>query len=76
MKNLPRSGNGGDLGGKRKTRRQERVGSVAANPDNLENRKEARGGAQGNLSLSKNYTSRECVPLLSRLIKCFRNKYH
>ena len=25
------------LGGKRKKRRQERVGSVAANPDNLEN---------------------------------------
>ena len=29
-------GNGGDLGGKRKKGRKERVGSVAANPDNLE----------------------------------------
>ena len=35
--------NGGDLGGKRKKRRQERVGLVAANPDNLENSKEAGG---------------------------------
>ena len=26
------------------TRRQERVGSIAANPDDLENIKEARGG--------------------------------
>ena len=32
-------GNGGDLGGKRKTRRQERVGSV--NPEDLENSKKA-----------------------------------
>ena len=38
-------GNGGDLGGKRKKRRQERVGSVAADPDNLENSKEAGGGS-------------------------------
>ena len=36
-------GNRGDLGGTRKKRRQERVGSVAANPDNLENSKEAGG---------------------------------
>ena len=36
-------GNGGDLGGKRKTRRKERVDPVAANPDNLENNKEAGG---------------------------------
>ena len=36
-----RVGNGGDLGGKRKKRRKERVGPVAANPDNLENNKEA-----------------------------------
>ena len=28
-------GNGGDLGGNRKTRRQESIGSVAADPDNL-----------------------------------------
>ena len=32
---------------KRKKRRQERVGSVATNPDNIENRKEAGGEAQG-----------------------------
>ena len=31
-------GNGGDLGGKTKKRRQERVGSVAGDPVNLENR--------------------------------------
>ena len=37
-------GNGGDLGGKRKKLRKERVGPVAANPDNLENNKEAGGG--------------------------------
>ena len=43
-------GNGGDLGGK--TRRQERVCSVAANSDNLENKKEAGGGAQGTQGLS------------------------
>ena len=30
-----RGGNGGDMGGKRKKCRKERVGSVAANPDNL-----------------------------------------
>ena len=39
--------NGGDLGGKRKKCRKERVGPVAANPDNLENNKEAGGGEQG-----------------------------
>ena len=35
-------GNGRDLGGKREKCR--RVGPVAANPDNLERNKEARGG--------------------------------
>ena len=39
-----RAGNGGDTGGKRKKCRKERVGSVAANPDNLESNKEAGGG--------------------------------
>ena len=38
--------------------------------------KEAGGGAQGTLSLSKNCTSRESVSPLSRLIRGFRNKYH
>ena len=39
--------NGGDLGEKRKKHRKERVGPVAANPDNLGSNKEAGGGAQG-----------------------------
>ena len=47
--------------------------TVAANPDNQENNKEARGGAQGIQGLSKNCTSRESVSPLSRLIKDFRN---
>ena len=38
-----RAGNGGDMGGKRKKCRKERVGSVAANPDNLGSNKEAGG---------------------------------
>ena len=36
---------------KRRKRRQERVGSVAADPDNLENSKEARREAQDNQGL-------------------------
>ena len=36
-------GNGGDLGGIRIKCRQERIGSVIADPDNLQNRKKARG---------------------------------
>ena len=42
-------GNGGDLGGKREEKKI-RKGSVAADSDNLENRKEARGEAQGTQS--------------------------
>ena len=57
-----RAGNGGDLGGKRKTCRKGRVGSVAANPDYLESNKEAGEGAQGTQGSCKNCTSRECVP--------------
>ena len=68
-------GNGGDLGGKRKKCRKERVDPVAANPDNLESNKEARGGAQGTQGSSKNCISRESVSPLSRLIRGFRNKY-
>ena len=71
-----RAGNGGDMGGKRKKYRKERVGSVAANPDNLGSSKEAGGGAQGAQGSSKICTSRESVSPLSRLIKGFRNKYH
>ena len=71
------AGNGGDLGGgKKNKRRKERNGPAAANPDNLESSKEARGGARGTQGSSKNCTSRESVSPLSRLIRGFRNKYH
>ena len=40
-------GNRGDSGRNRKIRRQERIGSVAADPDNQENIKEAGREAQG-----------------------------
>ena len=68
-----RAGNGGDTGGKRKICRKERVGPVAANPDNLESNKKAGGGAQGTQGSNKNCTSRESVSPLSRLIRGFRN---
>ena len=71
-----RAGNGRDMGGKRKKCRKERVGSVAANSDNLGNNKEAGGGAQGAQGSSNICTSRESVSPLSRLIRGFRNKYH
>ena len=54
----------------------ERFGSVAANPENLESNKEAGGGAQGTQGSSKNCTSRKSVSPLSRLIRGFRNKYN
>ena len=38
-----RAGNGGDMGGKRKKCGKERVGSVAAKPDNLGSNNEAGG---------------------------------
>ena len=69
-------GNGGDLGGKRKNRRQKSVGSVAADPENLEISKEAGKEAQGTQGLSKNCTTRKGVFPLSRLNGSFRNKYH
>ena len=71
-----RAGNAGDIGGKRKKCRKERVGSVVANPDNLESNKEAGGGAQRAQGSSKICTSRESVSPLSRLIRGFRNKNH
>ena len=71
-----RAGNGGDMGGKRKICRKERVGSVAANSDNLGSNKEAGGGAQGAQGSGKICTSRESVSPLSRLIRGFRNKHH
>ena len=67
-----RAGNGGDMAGKRKKCSKERVGSVAANLDNLGSNKEAGGGAQG----AQICTSKESVSPLSRLIRGFRNKYH
>ena len=69
-------GNGGDFGGTRKRCRKGSVGPAAANSNIVEINKEAGGGAQGTLSLSKNCTSRESVSPLSRLIRGFRNKYH
>ena len=71
-----RAGNGGDTGGKRNKCRKERVYSVAANPDNLESKKEAGRGTQGAQGSSKICTSRESVSPLSRLIRGFRNMYH
>ena len=64
------------MGGKRKKCRKERVGSVAANPDNPGSNKEEGGGAQGAQGSSKICTRRESVSPLSRLIRRFRNKYH
>ena len=66
--------NGGDLDGRRKKRRQEVIGSLDVDPEDLENRKEAGREAQGAQGLSKN--RREIVSLLSRPIRGFRNKYH
>ena len=60
-------GNGRDLGGKRKKCRKERVGAVAAIPDNLESNKEAGEGAQGTQEPSKNLTSKERVCPLCRV---------
>ena len=51
--------------------RKEMVGSVAANPHNLESNKEAGGGAQCTQGSSKNCTSRESVSRLSRLFRVF-----
>ena len=58
------------------THRKERVGSVAANQDNLGSNKEAGGGAQGAQGSNKICTSRGSVSPLSRLIRGFRNKCH
>ena len=56
--------------------RQKSVGSIAADPDNLEKSNEAGREAQGNQGLSENCTSRESVSPLSGLIRGFRKKYH
>ena len=76
MQETPKyAGNGVDLGEKRKKCRKERVGSVAANPDNLESNKEAGGGGQSTQGSSKNCSYRESVSP-SRLIGGVRNRYH
>ena len=54
----------------------ERVGSVAADPDNLENSKEGGREVQGTRGLSKNCTNREKLSLLLRVIRGFCNKCH
>ena len=63
-----RAGNGGDTGGKRKKCRNKGLVQWS--------KKEAGGGAQGTQGSSKNFTSRESVSPLSRLIRGFRNKYY
>ena len=60
--------------GKIKNVDKESVDSVSTDPDNLGNRKEAGRNAQGTRGLSKNYTSRDIVSPLSRLIRGFRIK--
>ena len=69
---------GGEAKKRNKKRRLERIGSIAADPDNLENRNKAGGEVQGTQGLNENCTSRESVPPLSRLIinRGFRKKYH
>ena len=64
-------GNEEDLGGKREKFRQDQVGSVAADPDDLKNRREAGGGAQGTQGLYKDCTSRESVSHLCVLSEVF-----
>ena len=54
-------GNGGDLGGKRRKCRTERVGPVAANPDDLESNKEAGGEHKVLRAQVELYQQRECV---------------
>ena len=61
---------------RKKKRRQESAGLVAADPENLESKKEAGRETQDTRGLSKNCTSRENVSLLTRLILRFRNKCH
>ena len=67
-------GNRGDLNGRRKVRRQERVGLVGVDPEDLENRKEVEKEAHAAQDLSKN--CRESMSPLSRLIRGFWNKYN
>ena len=63
-----------DSGGKRKKRRQKRVGSVDVDPD-LEKIKEVMWEAQEGAHGLKNNCRESAFPL-SRLLRGFRNKYH
>ena len=62
-----RAGNGGDTGVKRKKCRKERVGSVAADPDNLESNKEAGGGEHKVLRAQERFVQVERVCPLCRV---------
>ena len=62
-----RAGNGGDMGGKRKKCRKERVGSVAAIPDNLGSNKEAGGGEHKMLRAQVRFVQVERVCPLCRV---------
>ena len=65
-----------DVGNRGEKRRQESVGSVDVNPEDLEKRSEAGRKAQDAEGLSKNITGRESVSPLSLVIEGFRSKYH
>ena len=62
-----RAGNEGDTGGKLKKCRKERVGSVAANPDNLESNKEGGGGGHKVLRAQVRFVQVERVCPLCRV---------
>ena len=61
--------------GREKKRRQDSADSVATDPDNLENSKEAGRQAQGTQGLSKSCIGTERVSPLPRVIRGFRNNY-
>ena len=68
-------GNGGDLGGKRKS--VEKKGLVQWLPTQIIWRvTRKQGGAQGTQGSRKNCTRRESVSALSRLIRGIRSEYH
>ena len=62
-----RAGNGGDMGGKRKKCRKERVRSVAANSDDLGSYKEAGGGEHKVLRAQVRFVQVERVCPLCRV---------
>ena len=60
-------GTGGDFGGKKKKCRQERIHSVAADPDSIDNSKEAEREAQGTHGLIVRTVQVEKICLLCYL---------